>query len=323
MPLRILVAEDFAPIREQICALLRKRPDFQVVGEVTEGLEAVQKTLELNPDLILLDIGLPGIRGLIAAERIRKLAPHVRVLFVSQESSPAVVREAFRVGGCGYVLKYSAFEDLIPAIEAVLGYRHFVSGSLRYPDAAETHPRHVAQFYRDEAGHRQCYVRFIANAMKAGDATIMMAAQPHLEGVAQSLRAQGLDIDDAIQGGSHIALDAKELLASIMEGGVPDCDQFIERLNSLVVSASQAMKKSNRRVAIAGECCGLLCAEGNIDAAVQIEEKGNELIQANGNVDILCTYPMPLFKQGDSTFERVCSLHQAVHYPPTDQQISA
>lgn len=302
--------------------MLRERPEFQVVGEVADGLEAVQKAVELQPDLILLDIGLPGITGLKAAERIRTLVPYAQLLFVSQESSPAIVRETFRLGGRGYVHKSSAYGDLIPAIDAVLGYRHFVSESLRYPGGVDTHPRHVAQFYCDEVGLLECFVRFIATAVKAGDATIMLATQSHLEGVAQSLKARGLDIDDAVQKGGHIALDANEVLASIMHGGTPDRAQFLERLSSLVMSAAQAKNRSNPRVAIAGECVGLLCAKGNIDAAIQIEEKGNELIQEHDNIDILCAYPMPPSKQDDPTFERICAVHQAVHCQSTDQQRS-
>src|SRR5271155_2986601 len=85
--LRVLVVEDFAPFRRFICSTLAKRQDLQVVCEVSDGLEAVQKANELKPDLIVLDIGLPTLNGIVAARQIRNLAPESKIIFLSQESS--------------------------------------------------------------------------------------------------------------------------------------------------------------------------------------------------------------------------------------------
>ena len=84
----------FYPWRQQIYSMLQARPKMQVVGEASDGLEAVQKALELKPDLILLDIGLPTLNGIEAAQQIRKLTPESKIIFVSQESSADVVQEA-------------------------------------------------------------------------------------------------------------------------------------------------------------------------------------------------------------------------------------
>jgi DNA-binding NarL/FixJ family response regulator len=131
MPLfRILVVEDFAPFRQFVSSIFDERSDFQVIGEVTDGLEAVQKAKELNPDLIVLDIGLPTLNGIEAARRIRKLAPESKILFVSQESSPDVVREALSVGALGYVIKAHAGSELLAAVEAVCQGRQFVGSGL-------------------------------------------------------------------------------------------------------------------------------------------------------------------------------------------------
>jgi DNA-binding NarL/FixJ family response regulator len=127
---RVLVVEDFAPFREFIRSALGKGRNLQVICEVSDGLEAVQKAEELKPDLILLDIGLPTLDGIKAARQIAKVAPESRIIFVSQESSPDVVQEAFSLGGRGYVLKTSAASDLMAAVRAVLEGRQFVSGGL-------------------------------------------------------------------------------------------------------------------------------------------------------------------------------------------------
>src|SRR5690242_6446097 len=126
--LRILVVEDFAPFRRLVCTALRQRPTFQI-DEAADGAEAVQKADDLQPDLILLDINLPTLDGFEVARRIRRLAPRARFLFMSQESAPYIVRQALSLGAHGYVQKLSAATDLMPAIDAALAGRRFVSRS--------------------------------------------------------------------------------------------------------------------------------------------------------------------------------------------------
>jgi DNA-binding NarL/FixJ family response regulator len=124
------VVEDSEPFRRFICSTLRKRPELQIVGEFSDGLEAVQKAEELQPDLILLDIGLPTLNGMDAARRIRKVARQSKILFVSQESSPDVAEEALALGALGYVVKAHAGRELLAAVERVRQVKLFVSAGL-------------------------------------------------------------------------------------------------------------------------------------------------------------------------------------------------
>ncbi len=128
--LRVLVVEDFVPFWQVIRSTLAERPNVQVIGEVADGLEAVQKAELLEPDLVLLDIGLPTLNGIEAARQIRKRAPDSKIIFVSQESSWEVVQEALNLGAWGYVLKERTANDLLPAVKAVLQGRQFVSFGL-------------------------------------------------------------------------------------------------------------------------------------------------------------------------------------------------
>jgi DNA-binding NarL/FixJ family response regulator len=123
----ILVVDDFGPIRRFVCEALGKRQQLRVVGEALDGLEAIQKAVELKPDLILLDIGLPTLNGLEAARQIRKLVPESMVIFFSQESSADVLQEALRIGAWGYVVKVGAETELLTAVEAVISGKRFVS----------------------------------------------------------------------------------------------------------------------------------------------------------------------------------------------------
>ncbi|MGA9306606.1 MAG: response regulator transcription factor [Candidatus Sulfotelmatobacter sp.] len=133
---RVLVVDDYEPFRRFVRSTLNQRPDLQVIGEASDGLEAVKKAEGMQPDLIVLDLGLPALNGLEAARRIRKVCPECKILFVSQESSSDVVQEALNLGARGYVLKPRAAIDLLVAVEAVLEGRRFVSRGLISSDHA-------------------------------------------------------------------------------------------------------------------------------------------------------------------------------------------
>jgi DNA-binding NarL/FixJ family response regulator len=127
---QILVVDDYEPFSRFLHLKLQSRPELQIVGEASDGLQAVQKAEELQPDLILLDIGLPKLNGIEAARQIRKSAPQSRIIFVSQESCPDIVQEALSLGACGYVVKSEAEHDLLATVDAVLEGSQFLNGAL-------------------------------------------------------------------------------------------------------------------------------------------------------------------------------------------------
>lgn len=127
---RVLVVDDFELWRQMACSILSKNPKLQVIAEASDGLEAVHKAEDLQPDLIVLDLGLPTLNGIEAARQIRELAPKSKILFLSQESDPDVVQGAIGAGARGYVLKASAETDLLAAVEAILEGKQFVSSGL-------------------------------------------------------------------------------------------------------------------------------------------------------------------------------------------------
>jgi DNA-binding NarL/FixJ family response regulator len=121
---RILLVDDFEPWRRFVASQLQKNPEWQIISEALDGLEAVQKAEEFQPDLIMLDIGLPKLNGIEATPSIRKVAPESKILFCSENRFPHVVAAALNAGGHGYVIKSATANELLVAVEAVL--RDFV-----------------------------------------------------------------------------------------------------------------------------------------------------------------------------------------------------
>jgi DNA-binding NarL/FixJ family response regulator len=124
--IRVLVVEDYKPFRQFLSSHLQNTSSVYVCWEASDGLEAVQKAEELQPDLILLDIGLPKLNGIEVARRIRLVSLGSRILFVSQESSADVVQEALDTGARGYVVKIDATSELLEGVNAVLRDKRFV-----------------------------------------------------------------------------------------------------------------------------------------------------------------------------------------------------
>lgn len=124
--LRTLVVDDHEDLRRLLRSILQAKTGCVVVGEATDGLQAIELASELHPDLILLDLALPKLNGLEAGRQILKLCPQSKIVFLSQNQSPEVAQGALRMGAAGYLLKSDATELPI-AVEAVLQGKVYVS----------------------------------------------------------------------------------------------------------------------------------------------------------------------------------------------------
>jgi DNA-binding NarL/FixJ family response regulator len=119
--LKILIGEDHTTVLEGIKLLLNAQPDMEVIAEAGDGREAVMAAQTHHPDLAVLDVSMPGMNGLKAAETIRHTCPHTKILMLTRHRESAYVRQLLRAGASGYVLKQSRASELLNAVRAVAG----------------------------------------------------------------------------------------------------------------------------------------------------------------------------------------------------------
>jgi DNA-binding NarL/FixJ family response regulator len=333
--IRVLVVEDYEPFRRFVSSTLQGHSGIQIIGEASNGEDAIERATKLQPDVILLDVGLPKLNGMEAARQIRELSPQSKIVFVSQESSVDIVQEIFDLGARGYVLKADAGSELLMAIDAVLRGERFLSRSFagqsftfdgrvpeivprntpsRVPQLTKTGiGHHEAHFYSDDASLLDGFTQFIERALKTGNAVIVVASESHRDSLLSRLQACGLDIDSAIEQRRYIALDAAETLSTLLLGDQLDAARFLETASNLVTTAAKASMGEHPRVAVCGECEPPLWMLGKGEAAIRLEQLWNEIAE-RFDVDILCGYPLSSFhgEQSSEMYERICAEHAAV-----------
>ena len=140
--IRVLIADDHPVVRDGMRALLESEPGLRVVGEAADGQEAWRRACELEPDVVVLDLSMPGVGGAEAAERIRRDCPRVRVLALTMHEERGYVTRLLRAGAAGYLLKRTASAELVRAIRAVAAGGSYVDPSLA--GALLTHDAHRA-----------------------------------------------------------------------------------------------------------------------------------------------------------------------------------
>ena len=235
---RVLVVDDYLPWRQFVCRALLARPTCQVIGQASDGLEAVQKAQELQPDLIVLDIGLPTINGIEAAKRMRTAAPDSKILFFSENRSAEIAEEAFRTGAAGYVVKSTAAQELLPALDAVLQGDRFAGHGLADRDGINLRDRisgsrrHQIEFYEGDSSFVDGFATTIEAALRSGSAMVVIASESHLASIQQRLRSDGLDVDAAVERKSYVPLELTDSLSTV------DGDAF-SLVAEMVLSAKQ------------------------------------------------------------------------------------
>ena len=260
--MRVLVVDDNELWRRFFLTALLKRPDLRVISEASDGLEAVQQAQQLQPDLILLDIGLPSLNGIEAARRIRKVSPASKILFVSENCLRGLAEEALRTGAGGYVVKSDAGSELLPAVNAVLESKTFVSASLTMRDSISPEDEHIAEqarrervvmpsqppsaeshhLYADDVVFVDDFVSSIEATLESGNAVVVIATESHRSDLLQHLRADGVDVDAVVKRKLYIPLDVSDSLSTVTATST-DQDRFAKGVPHAIVEALRTAKE--------------------------------------------------------------------------------
>jgi DNA-binding NarL/FixJ family response regulator len=333
---RILTVDDSEPWRRFLRLALLIDTGLQIIAEVSDGPDAVIKARELQPDLILLDLGLPTLNGIEAARQIRKHLSKAKIIIVSEQRSREIAEEAFRIGAYGYVVKSDAGSELLSAVKAavrgdkyvsttLVGYglteitaAHFCStpehNKLSCCKSGYVRTRHEVGFYSDDRDLLGALAQFIGTALALGNAAIVIATESHRDSLLVRLQKYGIQIDAAVEHGKYIALDAAGTLSTVMIDSEIEEARFLAVFEDLIRKAAEAATAGQCRVAIFGECVHLLWAQGNSAAAIRMENLGSQLAKKY-DLDILCAYSLKSFQGGIGShiFEKICAEHSAVH----------
>jgi CheY-like chemotaxis protein len=294
-------------MRSLVSSLLRSRADVQVVGEAQDGFEAIERAAELNPDVIFMDIHLPGMNGFRAARIIGQRLPFVRILFLSHEiPSPAVLREVSSIGAMGFVHKIHIQRYLGPALDAALARRRFITGGINRLPGARKPLGHCVQFWSSEDVFIEQFAWYFSSALKAGDAAMFSGTEAHRKELAARFQAEGIDVEEAIRQKIYIPIDSPTVVSRLLN---TDREEFIRGMIEVVESAAKASKSG--RIAIGGEGSNLLCSGGHVEIAMQTEQLTNDIFGTRTDVDILCGYPLP--SENDSVFHDVCAKHSSIY----------
>jgi len=264
--LRVLIVDDYEPFRQFIATKLRTNPQLRIVKEACDGAEAVRQAQELQPDLILLDIGLPTLNGIEAARRIRKVSPTSNILFVTENRSTDIVEEALSTGASGYVVKSNAGSELLSAIEAVLRGKQFVSAALNDRNSIDTadralhekvvarsrlqsDERHELRFCADDTAFVDGLAQSIEANLENRNAIVVIVTESHRADLLQKLRTDGVDVDSAVERRLLILLDAADSLSIGTVDAATD-ENRSAGMPHIIVEAVRTAKDEHRHLAV-------------------------------------------------------------------------
>ena len=282
------MADDHDKMRSEMARLLAS--DFDVVATVADGRAAVEAARALHPDLVVLDISMPGLNGFEAGGLVRDLPDPPRIVFATAHDDASIASAASALGASAVVRKREMLTELVPAVRRALLF-------------------HAVCFYEDSPSLARTVAWFIGEGLMANQAAVIVATAPHGASIRAELTAMGVNSQEPIDRGELLMLDANEVLHRLMVDGQPDPERFAHTINPVVDKAAGTGK---RLVRIYGEMVDVLWSSGREDAALSLEVLWHQLI-AGRKCSLLCGYSSGVC-QGEG-FNMICDRHSHV-VPP-------
>jgi CheY-like chemotaxis protein len=288
--------------------------DFDVVGVATDGSQALQTARRVDPDVIVLDVDMPGLDGFQTLRALKQegLAATPAV-FLSMHEADEIFDAAFQCGARGYVVKSHLGRDLASALDQAL------LGGLFVPSLTSlfrlTHASmHAMQVHRDVETFLDGLAFFFDLALRRGDATCVIASAPVREGLSVRLRARGWHVGGSSGHNRILVIDAADALNRFMRNGLPDADRLAEIAAELDQYRIAVAEGPTSRLTICGNLAMSLTSDGNANAAIALESHWNTLTHGLPFVT-LCGYATSCFHDGVPTlWSDACAEHSVLSH---------
>jgi CheY-like chemotaxis protein len=307
---KVLLVDDHPEVLRSLSRMLAF--DFDVAALATDGDQAIDEACRVEPDIVVLDITMPGLDGFQAARELTRNGSGPRVVFLTMHDAEEFIVEGFRSGGQGYVVKTRVHEDLVRAMHRVLAGQLFVPTlkSLLLVDDACC--GHATQIYSDEEGFIDSMGDFIDTALRCGDAVSLVARPSVRAGLAGQLQDHGWSVCDSGGCGRYRAIDAADALSSIMQGGCPVADRLARIVDDLEATRVSSAQGKVKRHTVVGEIAVPLFESGNVAAGMEVERLWNTLTQDRPFLTVCCYPDSCVSEQTGDVYPRLCAEHWAV-----------
>ena len=308
---RVFLVDDHRGVLERVSALLSENCD--VVGTATDGQQALDAIHTVDPDAVILDVNMPGLSGFQTMRALEQSQARARVVFLSMVDTDAEIREAFRCGGRGYVVKTRMYGDLGSAIDQVLAGRQFaptLTSMLQLGDGGG----HTMQLYGETGPLLDELEDFFDLALRRGDATCLIASEEIREGLSLRLQACGWDVGGSQGHRRYRAVDSVESLTRVMRDGRPDAGLLATITGELDQYRRAESRSAASRLTIFGNMSSCLIADGNVEGAMAVERTWHELTHHLPYFTV-CGYPTSCFSDGvPALWSNVCAAHSAINH---------
>jgi CheY-like chemotaxis protein len=286
---------------------------FDVVGATTEGREAADMARQLDPDVVVLDVDMPGLDGFQTLRALHHSgSPSIPAVFLSMHDAHEMISEAFRCGGRGYVLKSRIARDLPRAIDQALLGRLFAPSLTSLSQLADD-GGHALHLHAGVESLIDGVAALFDLALRRGDATCVIATSQVREGLSARLRARGWNAGGPSGHQRYLALDAADGLNRFMRNGVPDPDELALVADELD-QFRRAVAGATSRLTVFGTMVAALNGEGAAEATIAVERLWDTLTHGR-RVFTLCGYATSCFHSGvPGLWPGVCSQHWAVSH---------
>lgn len=303
---RLFLVDDNAQMVERVSRFLSH--DFDIAGSTTSGQEAIGKIAELQPDLVILDISMPGMDGFQTIRALEQAGSRVPVVFLSASDAGEDIGEAFRCGARGYVVKRFAARDLPSALDQVLHGRIFVPSLPPLFDHGND-GSHAMQLHSGGEALLDGLAHLFTLALQRGDATALIATEALREGVTHRLRAAGWGLNARWR-----VIDAAEAARELTRNGSPEESAVAELVAELDQYRREATEGSSGKLTVAGNIVEAMIAMGNDEAALALERHWTNVTR-DLPIRTLCLYSASCFDEGPSElWASACHQHSAVSH---------